>query len=61
VVGANTRLILRTDAAPFRVLVDGPPNAAAAAPAAPAAAPAPAQPPAAASSAAVQGHEEAPQ
>jgi modulator of FtsH protease HflC len=31
VVGANTRLILRTDAAPFRVLVDGPPNAAAAA------------------------------
>jgi membrane protease subunit HflC len=24
VVGANTRLILRTDAAPFRVLVDGP-------------------------------------
>ena len=60
VVGANTRLILRTDAAPFRVLVDGPPNAAAAAPAAPAAAPAPAQPPAA-SSAAVHGHEEAPQ
>jgi hypothetical protein len=36
VVGANTRLILRTDAAPFRVLVDGPANAsAAAAPAAP--------------------------
>jgi membrane protease subunit HflC len=29
VVGANTRLILRTDAAPFRVLVDGPPSAAA--------------------------------
>jgi membrane protease subunit HflC len=27
VVGANTRLILRTDAAPFRVLVDGPPSA----------------------------------
>jgi len=26
VVGDNTRLILRTDAAPFRVLVDGPPN-----------------------------------
>jgi membrane protease subunit HflC len=24
VVGTNTRLILRTDAAPFRVLVDGP-------------------------------------
>ena len=23
-LGANTRLILRTDAAPFRVLVDGP-------------------------------------
>jgi membrane protease subunit HflC len=31
VVGANTRLILRTDAAPFRVLVDGPTNATAAA------------------------------
>jgi hypothetical protein len=31
IVGANTRLILRTDAAPFRVLVDGPPTAAAAA------------------------------
>lgn len=29
VVGSNTRLILRTDAAPFRVLVDGPPNMAA--------------------------------
>jgi len=27
VVGANTRLILRTDAAPFRVLVEGPPKA----------------------------------
>jgi membrane protease subunit HflC len=26
VLGGNTRLILRTDAAPFRVLVDGPPN-----------------------------------
>ena len=26
VVGQNTRLILRTDAAPFRVLVDGPPD-----------------------------------
>ena len=26
VVGDNTRLILRTDAAPFRVLVDGPPS-----------------------------------
>jgi membrane protease subunit HflC len=26
VVSANTRLILRTDAAPFRVLVDAPPN-----------------------------------
>jgi modulator of FtsH protease HflC len=37
VVSGNTRLILRTDAAPFRVLVDGPP-----APAAPAAQPAPA-------------------
>ena len=24
VIGSNTRLILRTDAAPFRVLVDGP-------------------------------------
>ncbi|QPF90630.1 protease modulator HflC [Bradyrhizobium commune] len=32
VVGDNTRLILRTDAAPFRVLVDGPPNAATPAP-----------------------------
>jgi membrane protease subunit HflC len=31
VVGANTRLILRTDAAPFRVLVDGPTSASAAA------------------------------
>jgi membrane protease subunit HflC len=30
VLGGNTRLILRTDAAPFRVLVDGPPNQAAA-------------------------------
>jgi len=29
VVGQNTRLILRTDAAPFRVLVDGPPDIAA--------------------------------
>jgi membrane protease subunit HflC len=40
VVGANTRLILRTDAAPFRVLVDGPgsPAAAKAAPPAPASA-----------------------
>ena len=27
VVGANTRLILRTDAAPFRVLVEGPARA----------------------------------
>jgi modulator of FtsH protease HflC len=27
VVSGNTRLILRTDAAPFRVLVDGPPSA----------------------------------
>jgi membrane protease subunit HflC len=26
-IGPNTRLILRTDAAPFRVLVDGPGNA----------------------------------
>jgi len=33
VIGSNTRLILRTDAAPFRVLVDGP-DAAAPAPAA---------------------------
>src|SRR5450755_3503821 len=44
VVGANTRLILRTDAAPFRVLVDGPasPSAApaSAAPAVPVPAPA---------------------
>jgi membrane protease subunit HflC len=30
VVSGNTRLILRTDAAPFRVLVDGPPSATAA-------------------------------
>jgi membrane protease subunit HflC len=44
VVGANTRLILRTDAAPFRVLVDGPPSAAAAAKAGTAATPAPAPP-----------------
>jgi modulator of FtsH protease HflC len=29
VVSGNTRLILRTDAAPFRVLVDGPPGSAA--------------------------------
>jgi membrane protease subunit HflC len=60
VVGANTRLILRTDAAPFRVLVDGPANSSAAAPAA---TPAPTQPPAPASSAAVHNHapEEAPQ
>jgi membrane protease subunit HflC len=44
-VGANTRLILRTDAAPFRVLVDGPaPATAAAAPTAAAAAAAPAVP-----------------
>jgi membrane protease subunit HflC len=27
VVGANTRLVLRTDAAPFHVLVEGPPTA----------------------------------
>ena len=33
VVGDNTRLILRTDAAPFRVFVDGPSGAAAASPA----------------------------
>jgi membrane protease subunit HflC len=26
VVGPSTKLILRTDAAPFRVLVDGPPT-----------------------------------
>lgn len=26
VVGANTRIVLRTDAAPFRLLVDGPPQ-----------------------------------
>jgi membrane protease subunit HflC len=32
VVGPNTRLILRTDAAPFKVLVDGPPSATAAPP-----------------------------
>jgi membrane protease subunit HflC len=32
VVGAKTRLILRTDAAPFRVLVDGPPAASSLAP-----------------------------
>jgi modulator of FtsH protease HflC len=32
VLGGNTRLILRTDAAPFRVLVDGPPASTAAAP-----------------------------
>ena len=37
IVNTNTRLILRTDAAPFRALVDGPP----AAPASPAAVPAP--------------------
>jgi membrane protease subunit HflC len=48
VVGANTRLILRTDAAPFRVLVEGPANPAAAAPAAAPAAPAPATAPEAA-------------
>jgi membrane protease subunit HflC len=35
VVGANTRLILRTDAAPFRVLVDGPGRTANAFPAPP--------------------------
>jgi membrane protease subunit HflC len=62
VVGANTRLILRTDAAPFRVLVDGPTNAAAAAAAngtPPASAAAHAQTPAPASP---HGHaEEAPQ
>jgi len=69
VVGANTRLILRTDAAPFRVLVEGPSNAAAApgaskAPsAAPAATPAPEPVPAPSSSASVHGQhpEEAPQ
>jgi membrane protease subunit HflC len=49
VVGANTRLILRTDAAPFRVLVEGPAHAAAsaatpAAPAAPVPTPTPAPP-----------------
>jgi membrane protease subunit HflC len=47
VVGANTRLILRTDAAPFRVLVDGPNTAGAAATATapgPVATPAPAPP-----------------
>jgi membrane protease subunit HflC len=43
VVGSNTRLILRTDAAPFRVLVDGPPK-----PAATAGTPAPGPAPAAA-------------
>jgi membrane protease subunit HflC len=35
VVGNNTRLILRTDAAPFRVLVDGPGRTAGTLPAAP--------------------------
>jgi membrane protease subunit HflC len=46
VVGANTRLILRTDAAPFRVLVDGPNTAGAAATAtAPVAVPTPAPAP----------------
>jgi membrane protease subunit HflC len=30
IVNSNTRLVLRTDAAPFRALVDGPPNAASA-------------------------------
>jgi membrane protease subunit HflC len=30
IVNSNTRLVLRTDSAPFRALVDGPPNAAAA-------------------------------
>ncbi len=63
VVGANTRLILRTDAAPFRVLVDGPPNSVAATPApatAPVPAPAPAPAPAQAS-APPHGHEEDPQ
>ncbi len=48
VVGANTRLILRTDAAPFRVLVEGPPKTAApGAPAAAAPPPAPTPAPAA--------------
>jgi modulator of FtsH protease HflC len=42
VVGSNTRLILRTDAAPFRVLVEGPPKVGA--PERPAAAPAPPPP-----------------
>jgi membrane protease subunit HflC len=46
VVGANTRLILRTDAAPFRVLVEGPPKPGApATPAAPGSAPAASAPP----------------
>jgi membrane protease subunit HflC len=27
VIGSNTRLVLRTDAAPFRALIDGPPSA----------------------------------
>jgi modulator of FtsH protease HflC len=35
VVGRNTSILLRTDAAPFRVLVDGPPGAQSAAAAAP--------------------------
>jgi len=39
VVSSNTRLILRTDAAPFRILVDGPAANASAAPKAPAKAP----------------------
>lgn len=33
VIGRNTSLVLRTDAAPFRILVDGPPGAGSAAPA----------------------------
>jgi membrane protease subunit HflC len=56
VVGANTRLILRTDAAPFRVLVDGPAKAGASEQPPAAAAPAP-KPPGA--SAHVQGQGEA--
>jgi modulator of FtsH protease HflC len=46
-VGANTRVVLRTDAAPFNVLIEGPPKAAAPVPAPGPAAPASAPPAAA--------------
>ena len=42
IVGPNTRLVLRTDAAPFRSLIEGPPAAVPPAPAAPAPAVSPA-------------------